>query len=244
MRNQSLFVASFASLLAFAGCARTQPSPEPSTNAPQAVAPAREGTARPAAALIPTSSPGAVSGHAELGQPAPDFELPDLDGNKVRLSSYRGKTVVLEWFNPGCPFVNASHTKGSLKGLAARQTAQGVVWLAVNSAAPGKQGYGVQANADGKKKYGMSHPILLDESGSVGHAYGAKHTPHIFIVDASGNLVYRGGIDNSPDGEGDSPQGGTLVNYAESALADIATSKPVRAADTEAYGCGVKYGSP
>jgi len=243
MRNQSLSIASFAVLASLAGCTRTQPSPEPSANAPAAAAPAREGTARPAAALIQTSTPG-VSGHAELGQPAPDFELPDLDGTKVRLSSYRGKPVVLEWFNPGCPFVNASHTKGSLKGLAARETAKGVVWLAINSASPGKQGYGVQANVDGKKKYGMAHPILLDESGSVGHAYGAKHTPHIFIVDANGTLVYRGGIDNSPDGEGESPQGGTLVNYAANALDDIAAGKPVRVADTEAYGCSVKYANP
>jgi peroxiredoxin len=242
MRKQSRSLVSFALLSAVASCARTPTSPDPAAS-PAANATAREGTARPAAALLPTSAP-AVSGHAKLGQPAPDFELPDLDGNQVRLSSYRGKTVVLEWFNPGCPFVNASHTKGSLKGLAARETAKGVVWLAINSAAPGKQGYGVRANVEGRKKYGMSHPILLDESGSVGHAYGAKHTPHIFIVDANGALVYRGGIDNSPDGEGESPQGGTLVNYAEGALADLAAGKPVRVSESEAYGCSVKYGNP
>jgi cytochrome oxidase Cu insertion factor (SCO1/SenC/PrrC family) len=244
MRTTSLHFASVALFLAASSCARTQTSPDPTPTATTpATGAAREGTPRPAAALVQTSVP-AVSGHADLGQPAPDFELPDLDGNKIRLSSLRGKTVVLEWFNPGCPFVKASHTKGSLKGLADREMAKGVTWMAINSAAPGKQGYGVEANIQGKKQFGLAHPILLDESGSVGHAYGAKHTPHIFIVDAKGTLVYRGGIDNSPDGEGDSPQGGTLVNYAESALSDIAAGRAVRVSESEAYGCGVKYGNP
>jgi peroxiredoxin len=233
-----------ALLIAAASCTRTQTASEPSATA---AAPAREGTPQPAAAVVTTTSSSnstAVSGHAELGQSAPDFELPDLDGNKVKLSSLRGKPVVLEWFNPGCPFVKASHTKGSLKGLAEKETAKGVTWLAINSAAPGKQGYGVEANQQGKKQFALNHPILLDESGAVGHAYGAKHTPHIFVIDAKGVLVYRGGIDNSPDGEGDSPQGGKLVNYAEAALSDVQAGQSVHVAESEAYGCGVKYGNP
>ncbi len=87
--------------------------------------------------------------------------------------------MVLEWFNPGCPFVNKTHTVGQLKELAKTETAKGVVWLAVNSAAEGKQGYGVEANRAGKAKFNLTHPILLDESGAVGHAYGAAHTPHL-----------------------------------------------------------------
>src|SRR5262249_27347562 len=141
-------------------------------------------------------------------------------------------------------FVKASHTKGSLKGLAEKEMAKGVTWLAINSAAPGKEGYGVEANARGKQRYAMTHPVLIDESGAVGHAYGAKHTPHMFVIDAKGTLVYRGAIDNSPDGEGESPQGGTLVNYAESALDDIAGGGAVRVAESEAYGCSVKYSNP
>jgi peroxiredoxin len=185
----------------------------------------------------------AAVGVAALGQPAPDFELHDLEGNTVKLSQYRGKTVVLEWFNPECPFVRASHTKGSLKGLAEKYADKGIVWLAINSGGPGKQGYGVAANLAGVQRYGLKHPVLLDEKGEVGQAYGARHTPHMFIVDGKGVLVYRGAIDNSPDAEGQSPTGGTLVNYVESALADLSAGRPVQTADTEAYGCSVKYAS-
>jgi peroxiredoxin len=176
-----------------------------------------------------------------VGQPAPDFELHDLEGGSVKLGQFRGKTVVLEWFNPECPFVRASHTKGSLKGLADRYAQKGVVWLAINSGAPGKQGHGVDANLAGKRKYGLTHPVLLDETGEVGRAYGARHTPHMFVIDDKGILVYRGAIDNSPDGEGEAPQGGVLVNYVEAALSDLGAGRPVKTAQTEAYGCSVKY---
>jgi peroxiredoxin len=178
---------------------------------------------------------------AKIGAEAPDFELPDLDGRLVKLSSFRGKTVVLEWFNPRCPFVKASHTKGSLVNTAERQQKAGVVWLAVNSGAKGKQGYGVDTNRDGKQAFNLSHPILLDETGKVGRAYGAAHTPHMYVVDPKGVLVYRGAIDNSPDGEGESPSGGKLVNYVEAAISDVTAGRPVATPETEAYGCSVKY---
>jgi hypothetical protein len=116
-----------------------------------------------------------------------------------------------------------------------------VVWLAINSGAKGKQGHGVEANRAGKEAFKLGHPILLDESGAVGHAYAAAHTPHLFVIDAQGVLVYRGAIDNSPDGQGDSPTGGKLVNYVDAALAEVAAGKPVSTPDTEAYGCSVKY---
>lgn len=177
---------------------------------------------------------------ADLGQ-APDFALPDLDGKVVRLSDLRGKVVVLEWFNPGCPFVVASHTKGSLVDLAARKARDGVVWLAVNSAAPGKQGHGAQTNRAAAREWKMGHPVLLDEEGSAGRAYGATNTPHMFVVDREGRLVYRGAIDNSPDGERGAPRGGALVEYVSAALEDLAAGRPVRTPETKAYGCGVKY---
>ncbi len=190
------------------------------------------------------ASPGkSGASQAAIGKPAPEFELRDLEGHSVRLSQFRGKTVVLEWINPECPFVRASHTKGSLKGYAEKVTDKGTVWLAINSGAPGKQGYGVDANVAGTRRYGMKHPVLLDESGDVGRAYDARHTPHMFVIDDRGVLVYRGAIDNSPDGEGESPSGGTLVNYVESALADLSAGRPVKTPETEAYGCGVKYAS-
>jgi peroxiredoxin len=181
------------------------------------------------------------SGSAQLGAVAPDFELPDLDGKLVKLSSFRGKTIVLEWFNPGCPFVKASHTKGSLVDTAARHEKNGVVWFAINSGAKGKQGHGVETNREAKRRFNLPHPVLLDESGAVGRAYAAAHTPHMYVIEPNGVLVYRGAIDNSPDGEGDSPTGGKLVNYIDAAVADVAAGKPVATPQTEAYGCSVKY---
>jgi peroxiredoxin len=222
--------------LCFAGgCSRSAP-PTPA-KAELADAP-RPTTAAMTAAPTPPAAPLA---NARVGAPAPDFELPDLDGKQVKLSSFLGKTVVLEWFNPGCPFVNASHTKGGLVDTAARHVKEGVVWLAINSGAPGKQGNGVDANRAGKQKFKLEHPILLDESGTVGRAYGAAHTPHMFVIDSKGVLVYRGAIDNSPDAEGESPTGGKLVNFVDAALADLKAGQPVTTAETEAYGCSVKY---
>jgi peroxiredoxin len=191
----------------------------------------------------PGSAAGAVTttGGVEVGKPAPDFTLPDLDGKQVALSSFKGKTVVLEWFNPGCPFVKASHQKGSLKGTAKRHAEKGVVWLSINSGAPGKQGAGVEANREGKKSFELDNPILLDESGDVGRRYGATNTPHMYVIDPQGNLVYKGAIDNSPDGAGDSPEGGKLVNYVDAALGDLGAGRPVAIQDTKAYGCSVKY---
>ena len=200
---------------------------------PQAVA-----AQQPAAAAAP-SAPVVTS--ATIGQPAPDFTLPDLDGKQVSLAQFRGKPVVLEWFNPGCPFVRNSHTVGSLKGLAAEEAAQGVAWLAINSAGTGKQGNGVDATRKGQADYAMQYPVLLDENGSVGHMYGAERTPHMYVINSEGVLVYRGAIDNSPDGEGQSPEGGKLVNYVASALQAVRTGGKVEPAETKAYGCSVKY---
>lgn len=216
------------------GCSRS--NPEAPAKA-EGVSEPRPSTAAMTAA--PTSAPSVAK--ARIGAPAPDFELPDLDGKSVKLSTFRGQTVVLEWFNPGCPFVKASHTKGSLVDTAAHHARAGVIWLAINSAAPGKQGHGVEANRAARTAFKLEHPILLDESGSVGHAYDAAHTPHLYVIDARGVLVYRGAIDNSPDAEGQSPVGGKLVNYIDQALAELRAQRAVSAAETEAYGCSVKY---
>jgi peroxiredoxin len=197
------------------------------------------------ASPTPPASTVAASLAADIGAPAPDFVLKDVDGREVRLSALRGKPVVLEWFNPKCPFVNKSHTSamGALKGTAARHSAEGVVWLGIDSSAPGKQGHDLGEIREAATRFGLTHPILLDESGAVGRAYGATNTPHMFVIDRNGTLVYGGAADNSPDGEGESPQGGTLVNYVDAALADLAAEHPVRVPRTKAYGCSVKYGS-
>lgn len=214
-----------------AGCSQTTPpTPEPRPEAHAA-----QGAAQKAA-------PAAAASQAEVGKPAPAFSLKDYDGKSYSLADLRGKTVVLEWFNPDCPFVKASHGKGSLKDLAKRMAARGVVWLAINSSAPGKQGHGPERVAEGKKAFGMEHPVLADESGEVGRRYGAVKTPHMYVIDGQGVLVYKGAIDNSPDGEGGSPTGGKLINHVEVALDELAAGKPVTTRETQAYGCSVKYG--
>lgn len=201
-----------------------------------------EKTTQPATATSESAAVAAPVGPAEVGKAAPNFKLKDLDGKEVELASFKGKTVVLEWFNPGCPYVKNSHQKGSLKdGYAKSLTDKGTVWLSINSGAPGKQGAGVDANREGAKTLGVANPILLDESGAVGKTYGATNTPHMYVIDPEGTLVYAGAIDNSPNGEGDEPQGGPLVNYVAAAVDAIDQKKPVEVSKTKAYGCSVKY---
>lgn len=178
---------------------------------------------------------------AEIGSPAPDFSLPDLDGKTVTLKENLGKVVVLEWFNPECPFVKNAHTKGSLVDTAANLQEKGIIYLAINSGAPGKQGHGREKNQKSAEQLRMKHPILLDESGTVGRAYGATNTPHIFVIDQKGTLVYGGAVDNSPDGEGQSPKDGKLLSYLTQAVDEVLASKPVSVPETKAYGCSVKF---
>ncbi|MDQ3370419.1 MAG: thioredoxin family protein [Myxococcota bacterium] len=193
--------------------------------------------------MAPAAAPVPAIDSKVVGKAAPDFTLPDLAGKPVKLSSFKGKVVVLEWFNPGCPYVQKAHSVGSLPDTAKRHAGQGVVWLAINSAAAGKQGHEPAANTQAAKAWAMAHPILRDESGAIGKAYGATNTPNLFVIDQAGVVVYGGAIDNSPDGERQSPQGGTLVNYVDAALEDVAAGRPVRTAVTKPYGCSVKYGS-
>jgi peroxiredoxin len=178
-----------------------------------------------------------------IGKAAPDFTLKDLTGKEVKLASFKGKVVVLEWFNPGCPFVKRSHTVGSLVDTAKRHMKDGVVWLAVNSGSAGKQGADMAMNSDAVKNWSIPNPILRDETGATGKAYGATNTPNMFVIDKTGTVVYAGAIDNSPDGEGKSPQGGKLVNYVDAALDDVAAGRAVKTSVTRPYGCTVKYGS-
>jgi peroxiredoxin len=175
---------------------------------------------------------------AELGKTAPDFTLPALDGSSVSLAALRGKTVVLEWFNPGCPYVKQAHGAGGKLATLASEQPDNVVWLAINSGAPGKQGHGKDTNLAAAKEWSMKHPILLDESGAVGKAYGAMTTPHVYVIDAKGTLVYRGGLDNAPLGK---LEGTSYQNHLSAALADLQAGKPVAVPETKPYGCSVKY---
>jgi peroxiredoxin len=188
----------------------------------------------------PAAKP-AETAKLEIGKAAPAFELKDLDGKTVKLADLKGKTVVLEWFNPECPVVGHQHSEGILKDAGSKAVKDGIVWLAINSSAAGMEGSGVDKNKKARENWKMDYPVLLDEDGKVGHTYGAACTPTMYIIDAKGNLVYHGGVDNAASGK---PEGGTLVNYVENALAEIKANKPVSQAETKAYGCGVKYARP
>jgi len=195
----------------------------------------------PVKAVAPSDGAAADKGApkaAEVGKPAPDFTLKDLNGAEVALAAYRGKTVVLEWFNPDCPFVVRTHKEGPLETMAADVAKDGVVWLAINSGAAGKQGAGMERNKAALTEYGLSHPVLLDENGAVGKAFGAHNTPGMFVIDAAGVLAYAGAIDNAPRGEAP-PEG--YRNHVKEALADLAAKQAVRVSETKQYGCSVKY---
>jgi peroxiredoxin len=184
--------------------------------------------------VLPAS---ATAPSAVLGSPAPDFELTDTDGTKHKLSDYAGKTVVLEWFNPDCPFVVYAHgKKGPLSAQPARVLGEDTVWIAINSGAPGKQGHGLERNQKARVDYGMTYPVLLDEDGAVGQLYGAKTTPHMYVIDGAGTLVYAGGLDDSPMGRGKAP-----TNHVDACLTDLAGGTAVSTPSTKPYGCSVKY---
>jgi peroxiredoxin len=213
--------------------------------------PAAVPSAQPGVDVPPQATAKSRPVKAALKRPAPDFRLPDTEGREVSLRSLRGKLVVLEWFNPDCPFVRYAHGPGPLREMAKRYQSEQLVWLAINSSAPGKQGHGAERNRAAKDEFAMPNPILLDESGAVGRSYGAEKTPHLFVIDKNGVLVYRGGLDNAPMGVVDETRphsagqaAAALEPYLENALADVQRQRAPRVAETPAYGCGVKYQMP
>ncbi len=176
----------------------------------------------------------------KVGDKAPNFTLTDLDGNKHELAKYtaEGKIVVLEWFNPECPFVKKHHTLNkTMHDTHKAFKDKGIVWLAINSGAPGEQGTGVDFNKQAHKDFEMAYPVLLDESGEVGHKYGAKTTPHMYIIAKDGTMAYMGAIDNNRSARepGD-------VNYVMNALKQITAGETITENTTTPYGCSVKYG--
>ncbi len=193
--------------------------------------------AKPAEAVKPAASASASTpamAAAEIGKAAPDFTLTDLSGKTHKLSDYRGKTVVLEWFNPGCPYCVYAYAEGPLVEQPNRMKSEGVVWLAVNSQNEGHPGSKADKNMAFVEKHGMKSPILMDPAGTVGRAYGAKTTPHCFVIDAKGLLVYGGGLDNAPAGKVDGDA--KMVNYVDAAIADVKASRPVATSSSRAYG--------
>lgn len=176
-----------------------------------------------------------------VGQPAPAFSAPDSSGKTRSLAEFRGKTVVLEWFNPECPFVQKFYEPGAMQKLQADAAKAGVVWLTVNSAAPGKQGHmtGEQANAYMRANGVASAAYIPDPSGDIGRAYGARTTPHMFVIDPKGTLVYAGGIDDIQSAN--SSDIARARNFVTLALADLEAGRPVSNPTSRPYGCSVKY---
>ena len=175
-----------------------------------------------------------------IGQPAPNFSAPDADGKTRSLSQYRGKTVVLEWTNHECPYVR-KHYSGNMQALQKEATRDGVVWLSIVSSAPGQQGHvsGQQAKQLTASRGASPTAVLLDPSGAVGRLYGAKTTPHMFVINPQGRLVYAGGIDDVPTNRvEDLPRAKQLVRLA---LADLKAKRPVAIPASKPYGCAVKY---
>jgi hypothetical protein len=195
-------------------------------------------TAFAVAATLATAAAGAAP---TVGQPAPGFSAVDSSGKTVSLQDYKGKFVVLEWTNDGCPFVKKHYDSGNMQSLQKDAASNGAVWLSVISSAPGKQGHvsGAQADELSRSRNAQPAHVLLDESGDVGRLYEAKTTPHMFIVDPAGTLVYAGGIDSIPSADpADIPK---ATPYVQLALAEAIAGKPVSQAVTKPYGCAVKY---
>ena len=178
---------------------------------------------------------------AEVGEPAPPFTATDSNGKAVNLADYKGKFVVLEWHNNGCPYVQKHYNGGNMQKLQKGWTAKGVVWLTVISSAPGKQGYvtAPEANAYAKEKGAAPTATLLDPTGEVGHAYDAKTSPQMYVVDPNGVLIYNGAIDDKPTTDLADLAG--AKNYVSQALTEAMAGKAVSEPTTRPYGCSVKY---
>lgn len=178
---------------------------------------------------------------AKVGAPAPDFEATTASGKTIKLSDFAGKAVVLEWTNDGCPFVQKHYGAGNMQSLQKRMTADGTIWLSVISSAPGEQGFAdaARANALTTDRNAAPTHVILDPDGRLGRLYGAKTTPHMYVVDMAGDLRYAGAIDTiATADQADIPRAN---NYVEAALRSIKSDKAVAVRQSQAYGCSVKY---
>jgi peroxiredoxin len=191
--------------------------------------------------ITPMLVPMLHSGPGEANTPsAMNFTLTDLDGVKHSLGDFKGKVIVLEWTNPGCPFVVRQYKDGAMQSLQKKLTEQGVVWLSISSTNPEHADYirneGVRETYDSWKPSPTS--FLIDSDGTVGKAWGAKSTPHMFVIDQKFNVAYQGAIDNNPRGNKDKAE---VVNYVDQAVSSLLAGKTVETSSTQPYGCSVKY---
>jgi peroxiredoxin len=193
-----------------------------------------------ALALVALFAAGSAAATPEVGKPAPAFTVTDSNGKTHSLSDFAGKTVVLEWTNPECPFVK-KHYGGNMQGQQKDATGQDVVWLTINSGKPGKQGHmdGKGANAYLVASNASPSAYLIDADSKTGTAYGAKTTPHMYVIDGKGTLQYMGAIDSVPSADvGDIAD---ATQYVTQALTELKSGQPVSVASTQPYGCSVKY---
>jgi len=191
-----------------------------------------------------SSSSSSTSGQfseAKVGQSAPQFDLLDTKGKTIKLSDNKGKYVVLEWFNQSCPFVKKHYESGNMQKLQKEYTGKGVIWLSICSSAPGKPGNCTAAeyNEMFAAKNAAPSAILTDTNGVVGHLYGAKTTPAMYVIDPKGILIYAGAIDDIPGV--DITEISQAQNYVKAALDESMSGKPVKVSQTKSYGCSVKY---
>ena len=184
---------------------------------------------------------GSAHATAAVGQPAPDFTLKDATGKTVKLSDFKGKHVVLEWTNPGCPFVRKHYDSGNMGATQKAARDQGVVWLSINSTEKVSTDYMEPAKLAAwlKERHNLASAVLMDEDGTVGRSYNAMTTPHMYIVDPQGVLVYAGGIDSIPSARVADIEKAT--NYVKAALGDMAAQRPIGQPVTKPYGCSIKY---
>jgi peroxiredoxin len=183
----------------------------------------------------------ARSSAVQVGRPAPEFTATDSHGKPLTLSQFRGKTVVLEWTNADCPYTHKHYASGNMQGIQALAKKNDVVWLTVISSAPGKQGYvnGPAADALTESRGAAPTAVLLDPSGTLGRLYGAKTTPHLFVIDKNGALQYMGGIDSIATADAGDIQ--KAEPYLKEAMLAVAQGGPVTHPVTKPYGCSVKY---
>lgn len=177
----------------------------------------------------------------KVGDQAPDFTGTDSHGQKHKLSDYKGKFVVLEWHNNGCPFTKKHYESGNMQRLQKEWTDKGVVWFTVISSAPGAQGYVTadEENAYMQKAHAVPTGALLDPTGAIGHLYDAKTTPHMFVINPQGQVIYNGAIDDRSTSDPSDVNG--AKNYVSEALQEAKAGQPVAVATTRPYGCSVKY---
>ena len=196
-----------------------------------------------ATGLLASSVASVASANATIGQPAPSFRATDVAGKQVSLADYKGKYVVLEWNNPGCPFVQKHYDSGNMQSLQKRFGAENVAWLAINSTSESSSDYMVPAKLAAWFKQHNAAPtaVIMDAKGEVGRAFGAKVTPHMYVIDPNGTLVYAGAIDDKRSANVADVK--TASNYVVTALTEAKAGKPVSKTSSQAYGCTIKYSS-